>query len=183
MSELKNIITLAEDYGDVIIIDDIVFEKQNLTIHDYNYSIDSEDIINISGVLFQYDDNNIVSGSFHRNWSPLEIALASLPENTSKVWSHPNLGNNILTFELLDRDLTYIVNHSGIARIMGISLSTSSSICNIYVNDVVRSKFQTNVNSSFDKSICVLVNKGDVIKIPGIYSRIIILPFEYPYID
>lgn len=183
MSELKNIITIAEDYGEAIVIDNIVFEKQALTIQDFNYSVDSDDILNISGVLFQYDDNNIVSGNVHRSWSSTEIALASLPENTSKVWNHPNDGADTLTFELLDKDLTYTVNHSGIARIMGISLSSTPSPYSVYVNNVVRAMFQTNVNSSMDKSVCVLVNKGDIIKIPDIYSRIIILPFEYPYVD
>jgi hypothetical protein len=183
MSELKNIITLAEDYGEAIIIDNIIFERQELTIDDYSYSGKEGDIFNISGILFQYDDNNIVSGNVHREWSPTEIALASLPENTSKVWEHPNTGMETLTFELLDKDLTYVVNHSGVARIMGISLSTTPSIYTVYVNNLARAKFQTNVNASMNTSVTVLVQKGDVIKIPDVYSRVIVLPFEYPYVD
>jgi hypothetical protein len=34
-----------------------------------------------------------------------------------------------------------------------------------------------------DTSVTVLVQKGDIIKIPGVYSRVIVLPFEYPYVD
>ena len=50
MSELKNIITLAEDYGEAIIIDNIIFERQELTIDDYSYSGKEGDIFNISGI-------------------------------------------------------------------------------------------------------------------------------------
>jgi hypothetical protein len=183
MSNLKNIITLSEDYGDVINVDNFIFEKQQLVIEDFSYSIKAEDIIHISGIVFDVDDNNILQGNAHREWTATEVALASLPENTSKLWEHPNLGIENLTFEQLDRDLTFEVVHSGVARIMTISLTTTPSLFNVYINNVVRGKFETSINSSILKAVSFPVAKGDVIKVPGVYSRIIVLPFVYPYED
>ena len=78
---LNNIITLSEDYGDVINIDNFIFEKQQLVVEDFSYSIKTEDIIHISGIVFDVDDNNISHGNAHREWTATEVALASLPEN------------------------------------------------------------------------------------------------------
>lgn len=169
--------------GEVININNEIFEFNKPSIDDTNFSVDEDDIINISGVTFFVDDNNIISGNSHRYWSGVEIALASLPENTSKVWSHPNLGNNVLTFEMLDFDLTYKVEHAGIARIMAIPLTTTPSPYTVYVNNISIGKFETKIGNSMIKSITAIVNKNDIIKVPDLYSRVIILPFEYPYID
>lgn len=186
MSILKKIIAVQDDYGDAILVNGVPFQKTEMSLDYYSYSLSGSDITFISGVTFDYDDNFENNGTAHKQWSAYEIAIASLPENCSKVWIHPNYNDNITKSNIinisndLDKNLEYKVKHAGVARIIiGPTLSSASQI-NVILNGLivrVLSSFSTRI--TMNQAIPILVDKDDIIRIPNVYSRIIILPFEY----
>lgn len=195
MSELLNKISISPeiqidennqvqyiDYGEAIIIDGVVYEKDSLTILEPTYSLDDNDIVNISGVVFTYDDNNDINGNCHKEWTAVEIAITSLPKYNSHKWETPNSGMYNISIDMCDFDLEWIAPESGILRINHVSTMTTKDSFSVFVNKRLKAKFASNFStdsSRLQDAYAIQVVKGDVIYIPNIYSRVMLLPFVY----
>jgi hypothetical protein len=177
------------DYGDAIIINNVVYEKCETELDTTVYTLKNEDIINIRSITFDFDDNGVLSGDCHRTWSPVEMAITYLPENNSGQWGHPNTGSQVISLDMCKENLIYEVPRSGILRVNHVVLMNSPSYVSVYVSDnkdpdnyKLRTKFpsnfyttQTNLSNAFP----VLVRAGERIFIPNFYSHVMLLPFEY----
>ena len=195
MSELLNKISISPeiqidennqvkyiDYGEAIIIDGVVYEKDSLTILEPTYSLDDNDIVNISGVVFTYDDTNDINGNCHKEWTAVEIAITSLPKYNSHKWETPNSGMYNISIDMCDFDLEWIAPESGILRINHVSTMTTKDSFSVFVNKRLKAKFASNFSTDHSRlqdAYAIQVVKGDVIYIPNIYSRVMLLPFVY----
>ena len=195
MSELLNKISISPeiqidennqvqyiDYGEAIIIDGVVYEKDSLTLLEPTYSLDDNDVVNISGVVFTYDDNNDRNGNCHKEWTAVEIAITSLPKYNSHKWETPNSGMGNISIDMCDFDLEWIAPESGILRINHVSTMTTKDSFSVFVNKRLKAKFASNFStdsSRLQDAYAIQVVKGDVIYIPNIYSRVMLLPFVY----
>lgn len=195
MSELLNKISIAtevqidennnvhyNDHGEAIIIDDVVYERDVITLIEPTYSLDEDDITHIKGVTFTYDDNNDQNGTCHKEWSPVEIAIASLSKYNSHKWESPNSGLKNISIDMCDFDLEWVAPESGILRINHVTTLTTPDTFSVYVNKRLKVKFFSNsstVPSKLEDAYAIQVVKGDVIYIPNIYSRVMLLPFVY----
>jgi hypothetical protein len=195
MSDLLNTLTIAResyfdddgnvhyiDYGEALIIDNEVYEKSNITIVKPNYIMKNEDIVNIRSITFDFDDNGILSGDCHRTWSPVEMAITYLPENNSGQWGHPNSGSDIITLDMCQENLVYVVPKSGILRVNHVVTMASPSQVKVYVNDRLRTSFPAHfytTQAKLSDAFPVLVQAGERVSIPYHYSHVMLLPFEY----
>ena len=195
MSELLNKVTIAResyidendkihyvDYGNVIIINGEVFERDSITLMSPSYSMQNNDMTNISGIVFDFDDNGVLSGDCHREWSDIEVAIASLPQYNSHYWGHPNIGMNNITIDMCDQNLTWTIPESGILRINHVTLASTAKTFPVFINGRLRTHFFSKINTSpitIQMANSLIVNKNDVISIPNMYTRVMLLPFKY----
>lgn len=177
------------DYGEAIIIDNVVYEKGEISLSAPNHTIKNEDTVFIKEITFDFDDNGVLSGDCHRTWSPVEVAIAYLPGNNSAQWEHPNTGSQVITLDMCKENLIYDAPKSGILRVNHIVLMNSPSYVNVYVSESkdsnnfkLRTKFPSNfwtTQTKLSNAFPVLVRAGERVSIPNFYSHVMLLPFEY----
>lgn len=170
---MANTIYSTYDAGDVVIFDNKIYINKGEVNHFPTRGKKDSDKEYIS-TIFEYDDNNELSGIVHNEWTAEEMAISNLKEHSGYIDS--------------TAEHQFIAPAGGIFRFYG---SYRNTDIKIYINDVLLTPWTNFERSTLEKSIAFKLLKDDVVKISGcnnggVYGTgpgtYFFLPYQYPYI-